>query len=106
VLDIQSNVIDIQSNVLEIQGHIDAGVTLTAAGAQAAADEFLNRNLAGGGSGNTRNVRNAFRPLRNKVLGDSAASTIRVFQENDATVAWSAAFSTAGGAPFTTVDPT
>lgn len=71
--------------------------------AQEIADEVLNRNLAGAGSGNTRNVRNALRVLRNKV--DIAAGTATVYQEDDSTSAWTATVTTAAGNPISTVDP-
>jgi hypothetical protein len=66
---------------------------------------LLNRNLAGGGSGNTRNVRNALRPNRNKILTDGTASTVTVYAENDISVAWSAAIATVAGLPIYKVDP-
>ncbi len=71
--------------------------------AQEIADEILNRNLAGGGSGDTRNVRNALRALRNRVA--IVAGTATVFQEDDATTAWTAAITTAAGDPISEVDP-
>jgi hypothetical protein len=71
--------------------------------AQEIADEVLDRNLAGGGSGNTRNIRNALRSLRNKV--DIAAGTATVYQEDDSTSAWTATITTAAGNPISTVDP-
>jgi hypothetical protein len=72
--------------------------------AQEIADEVLNRNLAGGGSGGARIVRDALRVLRNKVA--ESAGTLTVYAEDDATTAWSASTSrTAGLDPLTTVDP-
>jgi hypothetical protein len=68
------------------------------------ADEVLDRDLAGGGSGNTRNVRNSLRALRNKV--SEAAGTLTVTQEDDATPAWTATVvRTASTNPITSVDP-
>lgn len=71
--------------------------------AQEIADEVLNRNVAGGGSGNTRNVRNALRSLRNKVA--ISAGTATIYEEDDTTSAWTAAITTAAGNPISVVDP-
>lgn len=71
--------------------------------AQEIADEFLNRDLAGGASGNTRGVRNALRSLRNK--GAIAAGTLTVYQEDDSTSAWTAAITTTAGNPISVIDP-
>lgn len=71
--------------------------------AQEIADEILNRDLAGGGSGNTRNVRNALRSLRNKAA--IAGGTLTVYQENDTDAAWTAAVTTAAGDPIDSIDP-
>lgn len=71
--------------------------------AQEIADEMLNRNLAGGGSGGTRNVRNALRALRNKT--SIAAGTLTVTEEDDTTSAWTAAVTTAAGNPISSIDP-
>ncbi len=71
--------------------------------AQEVADEVLDRNLAGGGSGNTRNVRNSLRALRNKV--DIAAGTATIYAEDDTAAAWTAAITTTAGNPISTVDP-
>ena len=79
---------------------IAAGVTLAAT----EWDSLMNRNLAGAGSGNTRNVRNALRTLRNKVIMN-ADSTVDIMDETDTSVAWSAAYSTAAGNPIVKVDP-
>lgn len=83
-------------------GAVDAGA-LAQDAAQEIADEFLNRNLAGGGSGNTRNVRNALRVLRNKA--GIVADLLTVYQENDATVAWTADITRTAGNPISEVDP-
>ena len=85
-----------------VSGKIDASVLDTSSG-QAIADEILNRNLAGGGSGNSRNVRNALRSIRNRVRNNGG--TLEVFEENDSTIAWSATLTTAAGNPITEVDP-
>jgi hypothetical protein len=79
-------------------------VATTTADKQAAADELLNRNLAGGGSGNSRNVRNALRFLRNK-WGVTGA-TLSVKEEDDSTEAWAATVATDPSAdPISGVDP-
>jgi len=70
---------------------------------QEIADELLNRNLAGGGSGGARIVRDAFRALRNRVA--IAAGTATVYAEDDATPAWTAAVTTTAGNPVSEVDP-
>lgn len=76
---------------------------LAQSAAQEIADEVLDRNLAGGGSGNTRNVRNALRSLRNKAA--ISAGTLTVYQEDDTTSAWTAAVTTTAGDPISTIDP-
>src|SRR5574343_1256742 len=77
---------------------------LSAAAAQKLADEILNRNLAGGGSGNSRKVRNALRGLRNRVRNQGG--TLSIYEEDDTTIAWTAAATTAAGDPMTELDPT
>ncbi len=78
---------------------------LAQSAAQEIADEVLDRNLAGGGSGNTRNVRNSLRAIRNKV--SEAAGTLTITQEDDTTPAWTASVTRTGGTnPITAVDPT
>ena len=77
---------------------------VAAAAAQKMADEILNRNLAGGGSGNSRNVRNALRGLRNRVR--TQGGTLSIYEEDDTTIAWTAATTTAAGDPMTELDPT
>lgn len=56
------------------------------------ADEVLDRDLAGGASGSTRNIRNALRYLRNRV--DARSSVLTVYQEDDSTAAWTASITT------------
>lgn len=75
-----------------------------AASAQnATADSLLNRNLATGGSGNTRNVQNALRGLRNKVEIDTLGG-LNVYQEDDTTLAWQGSSTrTPGADPLTVV---
>lgn len=71
--------------------------------AQEIADEILNRNIAGGGSGGARNVRSALRALRNK--REIAAGTLTVYAEDDSTPDWTAAVTTAAGNPVSSIDP-
>jgi hypothetical protein len=71
--------------------------------AQEIADEVLNRNLAGGASGDSRNVRNALRSLRNKAA--ISGGTLTVYQEDDASAAWTAAVTTTAGDPIDSIDP-
>jgi hypothetical protein len=101
--DIYSLLTGVKTTLSDLDSQVNAGVSLTAGAAQAVADEFLNRNLAGGGSGNTRNVRNALRPMRNKTEIDS--NVVRIYAEDDTSVAWSAAVSTAAGNPIVSIDP-
>lgn len=68
------------------------------------ADEFLNRNLQGGGSGGTRIVRDALRALRNRVY--RSGGNIFVTEENDTTTAWQGVVTTAAGDPITEINPT
>lgn len=84
-------------------GAIDAA-SLAASAGQEIADEILNRDIAGGGSGNTRNVRNSLRAIRNRV--DGSTGTLTVYEEDDTTPAWTAALTrTAGTDPITEVNP-
>jgi hypothetical protein len=77
---------------------------LAQSAAQEIADEVLDRDLVGGSSGNTRNVRNSLRAIRNKV--SESAGTLTVTQEDDVTPAWTASVTrSAGTNPITTVDP-
>ena len=77
---------------------------LAASAAQEIADEVLNRDIAGGASGSSRNVRNALRAIRNKV--SESGGTLTITQEDDTTAAWTATVTrTAGANPITTVDP-
>ena len=80
------------------------GYATTQADQQASADEFLNRNLAGGGSGGPRIVRDALRMLRN--FRRIVAGVLTVYQEDDNTAAWSAVVTTTPGNPTNSIDPT
>lgn len=71
---------------------------------QKIADEVLNRNLVGGASGGSRNIRNALRTLRNRVRVNGPS--LEVYQEDDSTLAWTAATTTSASNPITEIDPT
>ncbi len=82
-------------------GAVDAAA-LAQDAAQEVADEVLNRNLAGAGSGGARIVRDALRVLRNKVDTNLGI----VYQEDDTATAWT--FTTTSDAlatRLTGVDP-
>lgn len=66
------------------------------------ADTVLGRNLAGGSDGG-RTVRDALRASRNKSA--ISGSTLTVYQEDDATPAWTAAVSTAERDALQSIDP-
>lgn len=112
--DVQGGVLGSVSGV--VGGVGPAGITSTSFAADAItasvvsqgvgqeiADEVLNRNLAGGGSGNSRNVRNALRSLRNRIRINGG--TLEVYQEDDSTLAWTAVSTTTAGNPITEIDP-
>lgn len=68
------------------------------------ADALLARSI-GGGSDGGHTVKDALRPLRNKV--STAGSVLTVYEEDDTTVAWTGNLTTDSGAqPITEVDPT
>lgn len=68
------------------------------------ADALLTRDWTAVSGEAARSVLNALRSLRNKVATD--ATTLTVYEEDDATPAWSAALTTSGSAePITEVDP-
>lgn len=87
----------------EIAANAIGSSELAQSAAQEIADEVLNRNLAGGGSGNTRNVRNALRVLRNRVA--LAVGDLTVYQEDDLTSAWTAEVTTTATDPITEINP-
>lgn len=97
--ELQPAVID---NTHFAAGAIDSNALATNA-AQEIADAVLGRNIAGGSS-TGRTVTEALRFLRNKfaVVG----TTLTVYQEDDATVSWTATVGTTSGAdPITSSDP-
>jgi hypothetical protein len=68
------------------------------------ADALLDRNMATGTDSGGRTVRNALRPLRNKI--SSSAGTLTVTKEDDTTSAWTASLTTdAAAVPIIGVDP-
>jgi hypothetical protein len=84
-------------------GAIDAAA-IAASGGQDIADEVLNRNIAGGGSGGARIVRDALRLLRNR--RQESGGTLTVYAEDDATPAWTASSTRSAGLDtLTQVDP-
>jgi len=92
---------------LLLETNLDAPVSgATAPTAVEVADTILDRNLATGvdsGSATIRTVRQALRLNRNKttVIG----GTLTVTKEDDATVSWTAAVTTAAGDPIVGIDP-
>lgn len=104
---------DVGGNVVGSVGSIGAAgigaTSIAAAGLNAIADGVLDRNMATGTDSGTndtsvRTPRQALRALRNKVT--IAAGTVTVTKEDDATLSWTAAVTTAAGDPLTGVDPT
>jgi hypothetical protein len=76
---------------------------------QTGADHIIDTNLALGGRGNTRNVQNALRLLRNRraiTAGVMNTATLTSYQENDTSAAWTAVVSTASVVGFSDVDAT
>jgi hypothetical protein len=95
---IRSMASDVHSLALQARSAARAAPTTAAI-----ADKVLGRNLAGGSDGG-RTVTEALRPLRNKT---AASTVLRVYEEDDSTVSWSAALTTdAAAEPVTGVDPT
>jgi hypothetical protein len=92
------------SDVAALIGAISAQIAALpgAPSADVIADAILSRNLAGGSNGG-RTVRDALRPSRNRV--EITGSTIRVYAEDDTTVAWEAAISTEARDALKGIDP-
>lgn len=78
------------------------GYALTVAERASVADKLLGRTVAGGADGG-RTVTNALRSSVNKVA--IAAGTMTVYQEDDATPAFTAAVVTSAGNPISSIDP-
>jgi hypothetical protein len=89
-------VADIPNNA-ELAAALDAIATATEV-----ADAILRRNVAGGSDG-VRTVSEALYALRNKT--EIIGGFLKVYQTDDATVAWQGAVTTAPGDPLTSIDP-
>jgi hypothetical protein len=100
---VQSLASNAHSMAAKTSSQVTAGVTLTASHLGTVADKFLGRAIAGG-TDIGRTVKQALYVLRNKVIMN-ADSTVDVMDETDASVAWSATYSTAAGNPITKIDP-
>jgi len=85
-----------------VWAHIDRELTQAIPTAAQIADTMLGRNLAGGSDGG-RTVRDALRASRNKSA--ISGSTLTIYQEDDATPAWTAAVSTAERDALQSIDP-
>ncbi len=85
-----------------VWAYIDRELTQAIPTAAQIADTMLGRNLAGGSDGG-RTVRDALRASRNKSA--ISGSTLTVYQEDDATPAWTAAVSTAERDALQSIDP-
>jgi hypothetical protein len=83
-------------------GLIVSGSGVTSGDIAAIADKILGRNLAGGSDGG-RTVQDALRAARNKVA--ISGTTLNVYKEDDATLAWSATITLGSRDPLTSVDP-
>lgn len=82
-------------------------LNVSGTGAEAIADAFLDRNLAGGANGG-RTVRSALRPLRNKRTSVAISATQRqmtVYAEDDTTIDHQAVVGVEAVNPATSVDP-
>jgi hypothetical protein len=80
---------------------IDAVALDTSAG-QEIADRILARSMAGGADGGGRTIQNALRRLMNRVR--IAAGVLTVYQEDDATAAFTQTVTTVAGNPVSEVD--
>lgn len=90
------------ADVSNIQANaIDAAALALDAG-QEIADRMLSRSLATGADGG-RTVQDALRTARNR--REIAAGTLTVYEEDDATPAWTGAVTTAAGDPIVEVAP-
>lgn len=85
-----------------VWAYIDRELTQAIPTAAQIADTMLGRNLAGGSDGG-RTVRDALRASRNKSA--ISGSTLTIYQEDDATPAWTAAVSTAERDALQSIDP-
>ena len=87
-----------------VKAQTKTGYATTQADQRNSADEFLNRDLAGGDSVTDRDVRNALRILRNR-REISALGVINVYDETDLAVAWTGGVTTIPGNPVNSMDP-
>ncbi len=96
----------VTGSVGSVAGNITGNLlgTLTSAERNAIADANLNRDMSAVSDTNARSPLNALRALRNKT--DIAATVLTVYEEDDATPAWTAALTLNSSAvPVTGVDP-
>jgi hypothetical protein len=108
-----ANTAECVGDTAQIDSRLDGIQTACAAAITAAdfattiecADDFLNRALSAGTDSGGRTVRNALRALVNKV--SISGGTLTVFEEDDATTAWTAAVGTSSSQdPVISIDPT
>jgi hypothetical protein len=93
----------IAANVHAMQADVVTASALAADATAEIADRILGRTISGGADGG-RTVTSALRILRNKFT--AAATTLTVYAEDDATVAWTSTLSTdAAATPITGSDP-
>jgi hypothetical protein len=101
---IATDIAFVDTDIAGMKADLDAGVTLTAAAATAAADALLKRDMSAVAGEAARSPLNALRALRNKV--SVAAGTLTVTKEDDLTAAWTGAVTTdATASPVTGIDP-
>ncbi len=97
---------NLSGSVGSVTGNIGGNLlgTLTSAERNAIADANLNRDMSVVSDTNARSPLNALRALRNKT--DIAATVLTVYEEDDATPAWTAALTLNSSAvPVTGCDP-
>lgn len=104
---LEAAIATVNSIGVKLKTNVDAATSTRAAPADVPtaaqnADGLLGRNIAGGANGG-RTVTSALRFLRNRKA--IAAGTLTVYEEDDATSAWTAAVTTAVGNPISEVDP-
>lgn len=92
---IAGDAMDLVANALDAAAlALDAG--------QEIADRILARSIASGADGG-RTIQDALRAIRNRRA--IAAGTLTVYEEDDATPAWTGAVTTAAGNPINEIDP-
>lgn len=92
----------VDSNTLTVAANAIAAAAVAAAAAEKIADALIARNIAGGSNAG-RLVRDALRAIRNRKA--IAGGTLTIYQEDDATAAWTAAVTTTAGNPISEIDP-